>query len=242
MQLSRKHKATLFTVLLALNILLLVFNLSLSRKAATIAESYYELPSEEEQTIEELEAEIEKLKNQSLDKIESHDAINENDKFIKEFQSSKSLEELRAESAAKLAEADAEQSEGETAAEKAENDAALAAKQDEAKASNGDDSSKNIAQNHTTRRNTTISFSLKDRTPVERIPNPTYTCMGGGKIVINIVVDQFGEVVEANFNSSASNSKNGCLIDNAITYAKKALFDRNSKATQLGTITYVFQD
>ena len=66
--------------------------------------------------------------------------------------------------------------------------------------------------------------------------------MGGGKVVINITVNQFGDVIDASYNSAASNSKNGCLIDNALIYAQKAQFTPSGKVQQLGTITYMFQD
>jgi len=242
MQLNRKHKASIITVLIAMNLLMLVFNLSLSGEPASMAETFIELPTiDDEETLEELQKEIEELKQQEIKKIESHDAINENQKFIKEFEETRSLEELRAEAAAKRAAEEAEASEGDLNSALSGNEKALAEKEEEKKASNGDDSKKDLAQNFTTSRNSTVSFSLLDREPVYRIPNPTYTCIAGGKVVINITVNRFGDIVDASHNARASTTKNGCLIDNALKYAQKAKFNNSSKSQQIGTITYVFQ-
>ncbi len=241
MQLNRKHKATIITILIAMNLLMLVFNLSLTGEPQTLAETFIELPVADEETLEELEKQIEELKQQNLNKIESHDAINENEKFIKEFEETKSLEELRAEAAAKRAAEEAEASEGDLNSALAGNEKSLAEKEEEKKASNGDDSKKDLAQNFTTSRNSTVSYSLLERKPIYRIPNPTYTCIAGGKVVINITVNRFGDVVEASHNPRSSTTKNGCLIDNALKYAQKAKFNSSTKSSQIGTITYVFQ-
>ena len=87
---------------------------------------------------------------------------------------------------------------------------------------------------------TSVSYSLVDRFSYE-LPPPIYTCIEGGKVVINIKVGADGFVQEASFNSKSSNTTNGCLVDNAITYALKARFDPSSKSSQIGTITYLFQ-
>ena len=59
--------------------------------------------------------------------------------------------------------------------------------------------------------------------------------------MINIKVDALGNVVEADFNNRSSNTNDWCLIENAITYAYRARFDSSDKASQIGTITYIFQ-
>lgn len=89
-------------------------------------------------------------------------------------------------------------------------------------------------------RTTRITYSLVDRNHYE-LPPPIYTCLEGGKVVININVDRNGYVTDATFNSKSSNTSNGCLVENAIQYALKARFNPGSKASQLGTITYLFQ-
>lgn len=100
---------------------------------------------------------------------------------------------------------------------------------------------KDVPTNHLAKRRTSVSYSLVDRLHKE-LPIPIYTCIEGGKIVINIVVDQSGTVIEADFNKNSSSTDNGCLIDNAIAYAKKAQFYSATRATQKGTITYLFQE
>ncbi|NNC62571.1 MAG: energy transducer TonB [Eudoraea sp.] len=89
-------------------------------------------------------------------------------------------------------------------------------------------------------RTTRISYSLVDRTSYE-LPPPIYTCLEGGKVVINITVDRLGYVTDASFNTNSSTTSNGCLVENAIQYALKARFNPGDKASQLGTITYLFQ-
>ncbi|WP_297762495.1 hypothetical protein [uncultured Muriicola sp.] len=87
---------------------------------------------------------------------------------------------------------------------------------------------------------TRITYSLIDRRNFE-LPPPIYTCLEGGTVVINIKVDKFGYVTDAEFNSTSSNTSNGCLVENAIEYALKARFNSSTKISQIGTITYLFQ-
>lgn len=90
-------------------------------------------------------------------------------------------------------------------------------------------------------KNSFIKYELIGRKAVRDLPNPIYTCESSGKIVINISVNHLGEVIETSFNESASNSKDNCLIDNALYYAKQARFSISDKKKQLGSITYFFQ-
>jgi TonB family protein len=91
------------------------------------------------------------------------------------------------------------------------------------------------------KRHTTITYSLVDRMH-SYLANPVYTCESFGKVVINVKVNSSGQVTEANYNQSSSNTKNGCLVENAIKYALKSSFDPNpGTGEQVGTITYLFQ-
>jgi outer membrane biosynthesis protein TonB len=94
--------------------------------------------------------------------------------------------------------------------------------------------------NNLKERKTSISYSLIDRKNY-LLPPPIYTCIEGGKVVINIEVDSSGNVIDADFNEKSSNTSNVCLVDNAIAYALKAQFSSASRASQKGTITYLFQ-
>lgn len=96
--------------------------------------------------------------------------------------------------------------------------------------------------NNLAARRTSVSYSLVDRNNY-KLPPPIYTCIEGGKVVINIEVDSNGNVVDASFNAKSSGTSNGCLVDNAISYALKAKFSSDSnKPSQPGTITYLFQE
>ena len=90
------------------------------------------------------------------------------------------------------------------------------------------------------KKKTSVSYSLVDRNSYE-LPPPIYTCENGGRVVINIKVDALGKVIEADFNNRSSNTNDWCLVNNAIDYAYKARFDSSEKASQIGTITYLFQ-
>ena len=94
--------------------------------------------------------------------------------------------------------------------------------------------------NNLAKRRTSVSYSLVNRSNY-RLPPPIYTCIEGGKVVINIQVDAMGNVVDADYNAKSSGTSNGCLIDNAIAYALKAKFSSGEKSVQKGTITYLFQ-
>lgn len=86
---------------------------------------------------------------------------------------------------------------------------------------------------------TIISYDLKGR--IHRaLPVPNYTCLEGGEVVINVAVDYKGRVVDAWYNPHFSSSSNGCLVAQAIEYAKRSLFQDSGKNIQEGTITYLF--
>ncbi|MBR4850815.1 MAG: energy transducer TonB [Tidjanibacter sp.] len=88
----------------------------------------------------------------------------------------------------------------------------------------------------------TVSYSLKD--PVRhalRMPVPAYMCQGGGEVVVNIVVNRNGEVLEAKIDESLS-EQNSCLREAALAKAADSFFnaDVSAPARQRGTISYLF--
>lgn len=103
------------------------------------------------------------------------------------------------------------------------------------------EASKEVMTNNLAKRRTSISYSLVDRRHTS-LPIPIYTCIEGGKVVINIKVDELGKVIEADVNKKSSSTLNGCLVDNAIEYALKSKFNTGEKVEQMGTITYLFQE
>ena len=88
--------------------------------------------------------------------------------------------------------------------------------------------------------NTTISYELSGRRHTW-MPIPVYKCQSGGKIVIDIVVNNNGYVLTADINKSNSDSEDLCLIDTAKRYAERSRFDQSSQSRQQGSITYIFQ-
>ncbi len=85
----------------------------------------------------------------------------------------------------------------------------------------------------------TVSFSLvKPLRHSRRLIKPAYRCEGGGEVVVDIVVNQRGEVVSAQVASGGDE----CMRTTAVAAARNSLFDHNDKAParQSGTITYIF--
>ncbi|WP_031427088.1 hypothetical protein [Flavimarina sp. Hel_I_48] len=99
---------------------------------------------------------------------------------------------------------------------------------------------KKETRSSSTARRTTISYILKERNALA-IPNPVYTCDAVGKVVINVQVSGNGNVTKTSFNGAASTTSNGCLVEQALSYAKRAMFNDASRSDQLGSITFEFQ-
>ena len=217
-------------------IVLLLFNIHLGGmkeeeyviEMSLADEDIQKLLEEEEKRLEELA---------QNDPIKSHMALNETAKpTIGNPEPLKTLEEL-------MEERQLNSEEGEFAGDSnfSEHLKELAAERDEKKQKLGErEAQKEEFTNVLKDRRTSISFSLVDRNAYN-LPPPIYTCIEGGKVVINIKVDRDGFVTEASFNDKSSGTINGCLVDNAILYAYRARFSSASKASQIGTITYLFQ-
>jgi len=58
--------------------------------------------------------------------------------------------------------------------------------------------------------------------------------------VVKIEVNQNGYVTDTKIDKRKSTTRNECLFDNAMLYARKALFSRSTNSKQEGTITYFF--
>tara|TARA_B100000508_G_scaffold141043_1_gene145520 strand:+ start:6647 stop:7414 length:768 start_codon:yes stop_codon:yes gene_type:complete len=92
-------------------------------------------------------------------------------------------------------------------------------------------------------KSTNITYFLKDRTlGAIGLYNPVYLCEEGGIVVINIVVNTFGDVISASVNNGKSNTGNECLRSAAKQAALKSSFNENQQAAsrQKGIITYKF--
>lgn len=88
----------------------------------------------------------------------------------------------------------------------------------------------------------TVSFSLMN--PVrssERLVVPAYRCEGGGEVVVNITVNNNGQVTSASIDKSRSENDN-CMTTTALNAARGSRFNVDSSAPSRheGTISYIF--
>ncbi len=238
MHLNRKQLSFLITFFSMAIIVLILFNISLGEVGSEEDEYIVEMMLAEED-IEELSEEKKVLEEMiEADPIKSHMAMNETAKpTYGDPEPLQTLEELMAE---KAANADGQINDLLADGEYAQRVEELKKKREEAKQKLGEkEAEKKEFTNNLAFRKTSVSYSLIDRRG--NPPTPIYTCIEGGKVVINIEVDANGNVQDASFNAKSSGTSNGCLVDNAISYALKAKFNSASKAIQKGTITYLFQ-
>jgi len=240
MNLNRKQLSFLITFFSMGIVVLILFNITLGEVGSQEDEYIVEMMLAEED-IEELLKEKEMLEKMSqAEPIKSHMAYNETAKpTYGEPEPLQTLEELMA---AQEALEDGEPNDLMDDGDYAERIKELKKKREEAKQKLGEkEAQKEEFTTNLAERRTSVSYSLVDRNNY-RLPPPIYTCIEGGKVVINIKVDALGNVIDATLNEKSSGTSNGCLVDNAITYALKAKFSGNaSKPSQKGTITYLFQ-
>lgn len=240
MNLNRQQLSLLITIFSMGIVVLVLYNIHLGAEQEddddyvvemVLEDLPEELTKEEEELLEELS---------KTEAIKSHMAFNETSKpSYGNPEPLQTLEEIMEERAMEndgkiaenlLSDADFVQRVKELAKKREEKKQMLGEKE-----SQKQEYTKNLAE-----RRTSISFSLVDRNGY-RLPPPIYTCIEGGKVVVNIEVDNLGNVIDASFNEKSSGTSNGCLVDNAIAYAYKAQFSTSDKSTQKGTITYLFQ-
>lgn len=256
MEFIEKHKALLITALITGTLILAMFSFSLTKHSVAMAESYYEI--QPEKTPEEKRLEALAVNDQSAS--ETNKAINETSEFKEMMKNFKSLNSNDFDKTAKQTETeDTEEIEEvidvkNTSSEQEPSidaddmssyskiNQVIAMRSPEKRkssASNGDNSSNKTNVNSSANRNSSVSYSLKDRKDMH-LPPPVYLCEDNGKIVINITVSSSGAVVNTSVNKAASNSTNECLIDSALEYASNARFNSAANANQIGTITYIF--
>ncbi len=88
---------------------------------------------------------------------------------------------------------------------------------------------------------TNIYFDLPNRRQID-LYIPVYKCQGNGKVVVNITVNQAGEVENTVVDKTLSDNDD-CLFDAAYDAANRSRFNpdfKNSPLKQKGTITYLF--
>ncbi len=229
MNFNYSYRAFLITSLMVGSLVLLMLSVKLYKK---------EQPEEEAMAVEYaediLEEELAIVDTEHV-KIETHSAYNEAEQFIRE------LENERTENGD-----DSSQEADDSEIDTTSNDLALSSAKDQLKKVKEELSKKSSTKNDSkettssSSRKTTINYSLKGRNDLS-LPNPVYTCQSGGKIVVNIEVNALGKVVKTSYNKSSSTTTNGCLIESALEYAKKAKFTtKGNQEKQIGTISYHF--
>lgn len=244
MKLIEQHKALIITILISSIVVLVLFSAQLKLKGKLISESYYLLEPESEKTVEELQK-LEDLNTESTNKAFNEDQ--EYKEMMRNFKSvsandfertTKAIEEAKASEVEELID--------ETSVAKSyanSGDYALNTKETESYKKLQEElqqrlKNKKQADEHAKNKGT-LTYSLKGRT-LTHYKIPRYLCETGGKIVVNIKVNESGDVYDAYVNGS-SNSNNKCLVDHAIAYAKSVEFDTSTRNDQLGTITFMFK-
>lgn len=233
MRLTDQHKALLITFFLSGTVVLSVFNLSLNQKDVGIAETFYDIEAEEELTEEELKV-LEAVERLNGSKAETNKAFNESQKnshFAEAYKPIAPPEDYVPKSTT-----DSEAGEKYTKIYENTDDSRLNSDELSSFSKVNDLLKKQNDESNNTK--STMSYSLVDRKLLNN-PTPIYLCENGGKIVVNISVNGRGEVTDAYINSS-STSSNECLTQHALEYAKQALFNSASKASQIGSITFLF--
>ncbi|MFD2551205.1 energy transducer TonB [Bizionia sediminis] len=85
-----------------------------------------------------------------------------------------------------------------------------------------------------------VTYALRNRTHIH-LPTPAYLCETSGQVIITITVTNLGTVINPIVNTAAS-SKNKCLQEHALAYAKSARFNAiSAQKNQIGSITFYFE-
>ncbi|MBL4705100.1 MAG: TonB family protein [Flavobacteriales bacterium] len=85
------------------------------------------------------------------------------------------------------------------------------------------------------------NWSLNDRKNYD-LPTPSYVCRIEGEVRINVKVNNQGKVISATIVEGKTNTKNDCLRENALKYARRAHFndDYDASAAQKGWIHFKY--
>ena len=88
--------------------------------------------------------------------------------------------------------------------------------------------------------NVTVRYFLKDRNDTY-LHIPAYECRGGGEVVVQITVNNNGDVISASI-ARSSKETDDCVRNMALQAAKASSFNTSQSAPnkQKGTITYIF--
>ena len=188
--LSRQEKALILTLMVLMLVVtgLLIFHLGNSPKEILI-----EIPSQYE---------IEKTDDKQPDLTDTEvttKAYNQADASLKQADNLKSLDELLAE----------QEKQGDNS-EKIENIAPPINNElnNKENINNPPKVEPQQIDKNEVNKNALVKYSLEGRNATRELPNPIYTCENYGKIVVNIVVDMNGAIIEASINTQQSTSTN----------------------------------
>lgn len=246
MKLIEQYKAAIITFLITGTVVLAMFSIQLKQQGDLITESYYELEPEPELPEEKLtEQELENFEDPNAPS--TNKAFNEDQEYKDMMRNFKTVSTNDFERTTKaLEEAKANEVLEENSVNKSyANSNAYALNSDETESYkklqeelNKRLENKKTADEHA-KSKSTLTYSLIGRV-MQAYDIPRYLCEKGGRIVVNIEVNGKGKVTDASINGSSS-SRNQCLIERALEYAKDVRFDSSSKTKQIGTITFQFR-
>ncbi|MDG4715981.1 hypothetical protein [Winogradskyella sp. YYF002] len=241
MKFIEQYKAGIITFLISGIVVLGMFSFQLKQNSKLITENFYEIEPEPEITKEDQEL------FDALDGKSTNKAFNEDQEYKEMMRNFKTMSANDFERTTKaLEEARSSDITEETSISKSyasSNAYAINSEETESYKKLQEElnkrlENKKLADEHA-KSKSTLTYSLTGRI-MQDYDIPRYLCETGGKIVVNITVNEKGIVTDASINGS-SNSSNQCLINRALEYAKEALFDTSSKTKQIGTITFMFK-
>ena len=229
---SNASKALLITLMINAIILVTLSNLYISKKIAESKASMEIIEEDNTKLFEELKPQddiIEIARKRVVQNFFTHSALNEaEDQSVEDFK--KSLKSF-----------DMNQNSDNGKSTKIEKTTEGALDEKKETESNGTGETNKITRKNNAKKST-ITYFLKGRHQ-DIIPNPIYTCIEGGFVVVNIEVDRLGQVVKAKVNRKRTTTKNKCLWETALMFADMTTFNEKNTAPEVakGFITYKFQ-
>lgn len=220
-------------------IILLLFSFHITKQSELLGESYYLLEPEEPKTPEELEAEklAEAEEKQSSETNKAYNETKDYKKFAEAYQPIAPPKDYVPAPSESTSENETSEPSSSNASSEIDDDvlSSYSSVNEVLNRQKPRNSSQSV------NKNSSMHYSLVNRTH-EYLPTPIYLCEEGGKIIINITVNASGLVTNANVNAASSSTKNECLKEHAMSYAKNSRFSADaSKASQIGTITFYFE-
>ena len=243
MHLIGKYKAIIITSLITGIVTFSLFSFHISKNELLITETFYDVETEIEpeilEQLEEINDNNAPSTNRAFNEDESFKAMMRNFKTVSvdDFEkTTKALEKAKAESTTETTiTSDNSPKHSPTTEDFALKDSETKSYKDLQALL---DKKQNGIADHAEGKST-LTYSLKNRRLLS-YDTPRYLCENSGKIVVNINVNNLGQVTEAYING-ASNSTNQCLHDHAIEYAKSVHFNNSETLDQIGTITFYFK-